>query len=54
MELQGSWQKGESQNILICDAIWENLSDVAKQHFEKWLELVLKLVYNSVELLNII
>ena len=38
----------------ICDAIWENLSDVAKWHFEKWLEIVRKLVYNSIEVLNII
>ena len=38
----------------ICDAIWENPSDVAQRHFEKWLEIVRKLVYNSVELLNII
>ena len=37
-----------------CDAIWENPSDVAKQHFEKWLETVSELVYNSIELLNII
>ena len=40
--------------LLNCDAIWENLSDVTKQHFEKWLEIVRKLVYNSIELLNII
>ena len=38
----------------ICDVIWENPSDVAKWHFEKWLEIVKKLVYNSIELLNII
>ena len=31
-----------------CDAIWENLSDVAKQHFE----IERKLAYNSIELLN--
>ena len=40
-----------------CDAICENLSDVTKQHFEKWIEIVRKLVYNSTdnrELLNII
>ena len=37
-----------------CDAIWENPSDGAKCHFEKWLEIVRKLVYNSTELLNII
>ena len=40
--------------FLICDAIWENPPDVAKGHFEKWLEVVRKLVYNSIELLNII
>ena len=34
--------------------IWENPSDVIKQHFEKWLEIVRKLVHNSIELLNII
>ena len=39
---------------VICDAIWENSLDVAKRHFEKWLEIVRKLVYNSIELLNII
>ena len=39
---------------VICDAIWENLSDVAKQHFDKWLKIVRKLVYNSIELLSII
>ena len=38
----------------ICDAIWENPLDVAKWHFEKWLETVRKLVYNNIELLNII
>ena len=32
----------------ICDAIWENPSDVAN-HFEKWLEIARKLVYNSIE-----
>ena len=37
----------------ICDASWENPSDVAKRHFEKWLEIVRKLVDNSIELLNI-
>ena len=40
--------------LQICDAIWENPSDVAKQHFEKWLEIEIKLVHNSIELLNII
>ena len=40
--------------FMICDAIWENPLDVAKRHFEKWLEIVRKLVYNSTELLNII
>ena len=38
----------------ICDATWENLSDVSELHFEKWLETVRKLVYNSIEQLNII
>ena len=42
------------QNAKICDAIWENPSDIAKWHFEKWLEIVRKLVYNSTELLNTI
>ena len=40
--------------ITICDVIWENPSDVAKRHFEKWLEIVRKLVHSSIELLNII
>ena len=32
----------------IYDANWKNPSDVSKQHFKKWLELVIKLVYNSI------
>ena len=39
---------------IICDAIWENLSDVTKLHFEKWLETVRKLVYNSIDHFRIV
>ena len=41
----GFFKPGKQDNTNIkCDAIWENPSDVAKQHFEKWLEIVRKLV----------
>ena len=53
MKLEWIWKisgKNLSQKKQKCDAIWENPSDVAKWHFEKWLEIVRKLVYNSIEL----
>ena len=37
-----------------CDEIWENLSDVAKQHFEKRLKVVPVLPCIMSQLLNII
>ena len=46
------WFSSNSDMRIDCDAIWENPVDVAKWHFEKWLEIVRKLVYNSTELLK--
>ena len=40
--------------LRICDAIWENLSDVAKHHFEKWLKIVPILPHMMSQLLQII
>ena len=57
------WSAEMRSEIICLYNIWDaahlwcdlgNPSHVAKWHFEKWLEIVTKLVYNSVELLIII
>ena len=53
-ETQKQATVGSQSQLHICDAIWENPLDVAKWHFEKWLEKVRKLIYKNIELLNII